>query len=144
MTASKLLSASTALMLAIAMASPASGLAEGRGHGHGRAGPAREGNARFAEPVAPADRGWNRGWHHRGWWPGAAFETGTRMDASDGYFQGPYDDDSDYADSYDDSDEAVSPAPSDGDTSYCVERFRSYDPASGTYLGYDGQRHPCP
>jgi hypothetical protein len=27
---------------------------------------------------------------------------------------------------------------------YCAERFRSYDPASGTYQGYDGQRHPCP
>jgi hypothetical protein len=25
-----------------------------------------------------------------------------------------------------------------------LQRFRSYDPASGTYLGYDGQRHPCP
>jgi hypothetical protein len=28
--------------------------------------------------------------------------------------------------------------------SYCAQRFRSYDPASGTYMGYDGQRHPCP
>lgn len=27
---------------------------------------------------------------------------------------------------------------------YCERRFRSYDPASGTYLGYDGYRHPCP
>ena len=27
---------------------------------------------------------------------------------------------------------------------YCMQRFRSYDPASGTYLGYDGRRHPCP
>ena len=27
---------------------------------------------------------------------------------------------------------------------YCVQRFRSYDPASGTYLGTDGYRHPCP
>jgi len=27
---------------------------------------------------------------------------------------------------------------------YCAQRFRSYDPASGTYLGYDGRRHPCP
>jgi BA14K-like protein len=30
-----------------------------------------------------------------------------------------------------------------GDASYCAQRYRSYDPASGTYLGYDGQRHPC-
>jgi hypothetical protein len=27
---------------------------------------------------------------------------------------------------------------------YCMQRFRSYDPRSGTYLGYDGLRHPCP
>jgi hypothetical protein len=27
---------------------------------------------------------------------------------------------------------------------YCSRRFRSYDPASGTYLGYDGYRHSCP
>ena len=35
--------------------------------------------------------------------------------------------------------------PPPGDTiAYCMQRFRSYDPASGTYLGYDGYRHPCP
>src|SRR6266849_3805989 len=27
---------------------------------------------------------------------------------------------------------------------YCQSRFKSYDPRSGTYLGYDGYRHPCP
>lgn len=27
---------------------------------------------------------------------------------------------------------------------YCAQRYRSYDPYSGTYLGYDGRRHPCP
>jgi BA14K-like protein len=26
----------------------------------------------------------------------------------------------------------------------CASRFKSYNPASGTYLGYDGLRHPCP
>ena len=30
-----------------------------------------------------------------------------------------------------------------GDASYCAQRYRSYDPASGTFLGNDGQRHPC-
>jgi BA14K-like protein len=30
------------------------------------------------------------------------------------------------------------------DAAYCAQRFRSYDPASGTYLGFDGLRHPCP
>lgn len=27
---------------------------------------------------------------------------------------------------------------------YCQARFRSYDPATGTYMGFDGLRHPCP
>jgi hypothetical protein len=33
---------------------------------------------------------------------------------------------------------------SDQTAAYCAHRFKSYDPGSGTYLGYDGQRHPCP
>jgi hypothetical protein len=32
----------------------------------------------------------------------------------------------------------------DNAAAYCAQRFRSYDPASGTYLGYGGLRHPCP
>ena len=35
-------------------------------------------------------------------------------------------------------------APQADASAYCVQRFKSYDPANGTYLGYDGQRHPCP
>jgi hypothetical protein len=31
-----------------------------------------------------------------------------------------------------------------GDVGYCMSRYRSYDPSSGTYMGYDGIRHPCP
>ena len=27
---------------------------------------------------------------------------------------------------------------------YCMQRFKSYDPGSGTYLGFDGYRHSCP
>ena len=27
---------------------------------------------------------------------------------------------------------------------YCSQRYKSYDPSSGTYMGYDGIRHPCP
>lgn len=30
------------------------------------------------------------------------------------------------------------------DVAYCLQRFRSYDVASGTYLGFDGLRHRCP
>ncbi|HWM47184.1 MAG TPA: BA14K family protein [Xanthobacteraceae bacterium] len=31
-----------------------------------------------------------------------------------------------------------------GAAAACAQRYHSYDPASGTYLGYDGRRHPCP
>jgi hypothetical protein len=34
-------------------------------------------------------------------------------------------------------------APSDA-VAYCMQRFRSYDPASQTYVGYDGYRRSCP
>jgi hypothetical protein len=27
---------------------------------------------------------------------------------------------------------------------YCAQRYRSYDPASGTYLNNDGNRYSCP
>jgi hypothetical protein len=38
-----------------------------------------------------------------------------------------------------------SAGPPDSDpAAYCAQRFRSYDPNTGTYLGNDGQRHPCP
>ena len=30
-----------------------------------------------------------------------------------------------------------------GHVEWCLNRFRSYDPASDTYLGYDGYRHRC-
>jgi hypothetical protein len=30
------------------------------------------------------------------------------------------------------------------EVAYCQQRFRSYDPGSGTYVGFDGARHPCP
>jgi hypothetical protein len=37
------------------------------------------------------------------------------------------------------------PYPSwNGAVAYCMRRFKSYDPYSMTYLGYDGFRHPCP
>jgi hypothetical protein len=35
-------------------------------------------------------------------------------------------------------------ASSDDAQSYCKRRYRSYDPASGTYLNNDGNRYPCP
>ena len=35
-------------------------------------------------------------------------------------------------------------APAGNAVAYCSQRFRSYDPGSGTYLGFDGARHACP
>jgi hypothetical protein len=45
---------------------------------------------------------------------------------------------------YDDTVVAAAPPAGDDSVAYCMQRYKSYDPASGTYLGYDGQRHPCP
>jgi hypothetical protein len=50
-----------------------------------------------------------------------------------------------YESDYDEGYVAVAPGGGGGDSvAYCMQRFRSYDPASGTYLGFDGMRHPCP
>lgn len=38
---------------------------------------------------------------------------------------------------------AYGPPPADA-VSYCMHRYRSYDPNTGTFLGNDGRRHPCP
>jgi hypothetical protein len=98
-------------------------------------------------------------WHH-GWGPVglAAGVVGGAVAAATspwgpGYYDGydyapgnPYD--NGYA--YEPSDE-IAPAytymPGGGGgqaAGYCAQRYRSYDPSSGTYLGYDGVRHPCP
>jgi len=96
--------------------------------------------------------GWHggHGWHGGGW--GAGLAAGALVGgalASNAYYGGPYYNNYDYGyydqpDYFDDGGVVVS-APVGGDSvSYCMQRFRSYDPASGTYLGYDGIRHPCP
>ncbi|CCE04364.1 conserved hypothetical protein [Bradyrhizobium sp. STM 3843] len=92
--------------------------------------------------------GWHGGgWHHRGgFWPGVA--VGAAL-GSYAYYGGPdyyYDDYSpDYYTDYSYYDDSAPVAvAAGGDASYCAQRYRSYDPASGTYLGYDGLRHPCP
>jgi hypothetical protein len=41
--------------------------------------------------------------------------------------------------------DAASVVYNNGDSvAYCEQTYRSYDPGSGTYLGYDGFRHTCP
>ncbi len=100
---------------------------------------------------------WRGGYRYRDhdgrFWPGAVAAgavIGGAIAASDAYayYGGPayYDAPAYYDDQYaDDGAVAVVPVPvGDDSAAYCAQRYRSYDPASGTYLGYDGQRHPCP
>jgi hypothetical protein len=39
---------------------------------------------------------------------------------------------------------AASQAQAQQNAAYCAQRYRSYDPRSGTYLNNDGNRYPCP
>lgn len=98
-------------------------------------------------------RNWSgrHGYHHRrgGFWPG--FATGVAVGGLGSYAYyggygggyGYYDDPYYYSGYYDEPSVAVV-QDGGGDSAYCAQRFKSYDPASGTYLGYDGRRHPCP
>jgi hypothetical protein len=92
------------------------------------------------------NRGHWRGRHWRG--PGYGFGAGLALGAlgSSYYYSDPYYYDDSYAyapDAYV-GDDQYAVAPAGDDAAYCAQRFKSYDPASGTYLGYDGERHPCP
>ena len=109
------------------------------------------------ESVQWRGRGWGgRGWGGRGWGgAGAGFVAGALLGGAligPGYYgyygpgpyyygPGPY-----YAPGPNYADPGPYPAdPAGGDpVAYCMQRFKSYDPSSGTYLGYDGMRHPCP
>ena len=95
--------------------------------------------------------GWHGGGYYRhggGFWPGVAAGAVIGGALAYPYNAYAYDDGPDYGyydqPGYYDDDSAVAVAPGGNDASYCAQRYRSYDPASGTYLGYDGQRHPCP
>jgi hypothetical protein len=106
-----------------------------------------------AAPASAAPWGWHGGWHGGGWGWGGAVAAGVvggaiaaatsplwapgYYDYYPGYAYGPG-----YGYGY-----AVAPAPvapGGGSVAYCESRFRSYNPATGMYLGYDGQYHPCP
>ena len=67
--------------------------------------------------------------------------------ASGAYYGGPgYYAPGYYDDQYANGPVAVvqDPGGGDGSVAYCMQTYRSYDPQSGTYVGYDGLRHPCP
>ena len=49
-----------------------------------------------------------------------------------------------YEPGYDQDYVAATPYADGRAVAYCQRRFRSYDVASGTYLGFDGLRHSCP
>jgi hypothetical protein len=76
--------------------------------------------------------------HHRRGFRGPAFAFGF----GPGYYDYGYDY-YDYGYPYDD-DAYAYVAPGGDSAAYCAQRFQSYDPSTGTYLGYDGLRHPCP
>jgi hypothetical protein len=93
-------------------------------------------------------RGWG-GWHGGGWGGavaagviGGAVAAATSPLWAPGYYD--YYPGYAYGPSYG---YAVAPAAvvGGGDSvAYCESQFRSYNPATGMYLGYDGQYHPCP
>ena len=110
-----------------------------------------------AAPATPDQVRW--GGHGWGWGAGAGFVAGALLGGAlvgpryygpGPYYYGPgpyYAPDPYYAapGPYYSDPGPYSADPTGGDpVAYCQSRFRSYDPRSGTYLGYDGQRHPCP
>jgi hypothetical protein len=153
---------STVAVLALVVAVPAASFAAphgGRGGGGGGGGGARAGGAfhgggggsfhagggaaafRGGVPGARFSGGGPgfRGGYHR---HGGVFIPGSVVGAVGFYDDGYYSDDY-----YEDAPVAVVPAPvqgGDDSVGYCLQTYRSYDPRSGTYVGFDGLRHPCP
>jgi hypothetical protein len=87
--------------------------------------------------------------------PGYGYGYSGYYDYDPGYAFGPgYDTGYGYGPDYGYAGYSYAPAPAvaagpmvaqnGGDATYCQQRFRSYDPSTGTYLGFDGKRHPCP
>jgi hypothetical protein len=144
----KVLSTVAVMALVLPMAAaPTISFAQGWGSGVGGGGGGGVGGGfqrgAVSGPRYSGGGGYYR--HHRhggGFFPGAvagALVGGAIASQSYGYYDSPGYYDDGYVD-----DGVVAVAPGGGDDAYCSQRYRSYDPASGTYLGYDGQRHPCP
>lgn len=98
--------------------------------------------------VGPASADWygpRWGW---GWGPGAVAAGvigGTVAAATSPLWAPGY---YDYYPGYAYGSVYAAPAPpiamQGSDVAYCEAHFRSYNPATGMYLGYDGLHHPCP
>jgi hypothetical protein len=101
----------------------------------------------IGEPLALATTNLNSTvqpvyWRGRGWGWGAPVAGGLVAGALiGGALASPYYAPGYYGPAY--GVPAYGPPPDDG-LAYCMQRYKSYDPGSGTYLGYDGYRHPCP
>lgn len=131
--------------------------AGGGGHPGGGGAGFRPGGGNFHGGGTPGPRFSGRGYRGGGGYyhGGGAFIPGVvagaviggALASEGGYYGGPgyyaqgyYDDQG-----YDDGPVAVAPGPGGDDgVAYCMQTYRSYDPQSGTYLGNDGVRHPCP
>ena len=104
-------------------------------------------NGQFSQRGEDRDRGDRGRGGRRGF--GRGFGFGLAAGSALGYgYGGYYDGDYAYNDGYYDGGYYDGGSPgyavsSGNDDSYCAQRYRSYDPASGTYLGNDGFRHPC-
>ena len=93
--------------------------------------------------------GWGRGW---GWGVGAGLVGGAiiggALAAPYYYGYGPYYGPGPYyygPGPYPAPGYGPGPGPASADAvASCARRYKSYDPSSGTFLGNDGQRHPCP
>jgi hypothetical protein len=97
-----------------------------------------------AGPASAAPWGWRGGW---GWGPGAiaggivggALAAATSPLWAPGYYG--YAPGYAYAPGY--TYDYVAPT-GGGSVGWCEAHYRSYNPATGTFLGYDGRYHPCP
>lgn len=101
-----------------------------------------------AGPASAAPWGWHRGWH--AWGPGAvaagviggAIAAATSPLWAPGYYAYDYG----WAPAYPVYDYVPAPpvAVGGGGVAWCEAHYRSYNPATGLYLGYDGVHHHCP